>query len=95
LIPDKEILFFHAQEKYTFLNTVKENFIVPFTLKELEERLDPDIFIRVHRSHIVNIEQISSIQRWFGGKLQLKMKNEREVVVSSHYVNRFKEKIYL
>ena len=95
LIPDSEIFFFHAEDKVIFLNTSKENFIIPFTLKELEARLDPELFIRVHRAFIVNIEQISSIQRWFGNRLQLKMNNDKEVIVSSSYVKRFKEKIHL
>jgi len=95
LIPDSEVFFFHAEDKVTFLNTSKENYIIPFTLKELVARLDPDLFIRVHRAFIVNIEQISSIQRWFGNKLQLKMNNDRIIVVSSSYVSRFKEKIHL
>ena len=95
LIPDNEIAFFQAEDKYTFLNTSGERYIVPFTLKELEARLDPDLFVRVHRAFIVNIEHISSMERWFGGKIRLKMKNEKEVAVTSHYMKVFKERIHL
>lgn len=95
LIPDQDIYFFQAEEKYTFLNGARERYIVSFTLKELEERLDPDRFCRVHRSFIVNLEQIASIHKWFGGKLQLKMKNNKEVMVSAGYVSAFKQKIHL
>jgi len=94
LIPDDDILYFHAEDKYTFLNTSKDNFIIPFTLKELEEKLDQELFCRVHRSFIINIEKIESIHKWFGGKLQVKMKNGNEVVVSQNYVNAFKQKIH-
>jgi len=94
IIPDDEIHFFHAEDKYTFLNTAKGDYIIPFTLKELEEKLDPELFCRVQRSFIVNLEKINSIHKWFGGKLQLKMKNGKEIVVSQNYVNEFKEKIH-
>lgn len=94
IIPDEEIYFFHAEDKYTFLNTAKANHIIPFALKELEEKLNPDRFCRVHRSYIINLEKIEAIHKWFGGKLQLKMKNGKEIVVSQNYVNEFKQKIH-
>jgi len=93
LIPDNEIYFFHAEDKYTFLNTASTNYIIPFTLKELEKRLDPDLFARVHRTFIVNIEKIASIHKWFGGKLQLHLQNGKEIIVSQNYVNEFKQRI--
>jgi two-component system LytT family response regulator len=94
LIADQDIHFFHAEDKYTFLNTTKDSYIIPFTLKELEEKLDQDLFCRVHRSFIINLEKIDSIHKWFGGKLQLRMKNGKEIVVSQNYVNGFKQKIH-
>ena len=95
IIPDRDILFFHSEDKYTFLNTKDQSYIIPFTLKELEGRLDPECFIRIHRSFIVNLEQIGSIHKWFGGKLLLKMKNGKEMTVSQNYLGAFKEKIHL
>lgn len=95
IVPDSEIYFFHAEDKYTFLNTAKADHIIPFTLKELEEKLDPDRFCRVHRSYIVNLEKIEAIHKWFGGKLQLKMKNGKEIMASQNYVNEFKQRIHL
>lgn len=94
LIADQKIQFFHAEDKYTFLNTAKDSYIIPFTLKELEEKIDQNLFCRVHRSFIVNIEKIESIHKWFGGKLQLKMKSGKEIIVSQNYVNAFKQKIH-
>jgi two-component system LytT family response regulator len=95
IIPDHEIVYFHSEDKYTFLNTTEKNYIVPFTLKELEARLDPECFIRVHRGSIVNIVHIGSIHKWFGGRLLIKMKNGKEFTVSQNYVNDFKAKIHL
>jgi len=95
IVPDEDIIYFEAQDKCTFLYTSKDSYIIPFTLRELEERLKHELFIRVHRSAIVNIDHIQSIHRWFAGKLKLKMKNGKEVIVSQGYVKEFRKKIHL
>lgn len=95
LVPDSQISFFHSEDKYTFLNTEEKSYIIPFALKELEQKLDLDKFIRVHRKYIVNISNIVSIHRWFKGRLLLKMKGEKDIIVSQNYVDNFKEKIHL
>ncbi|MFZ5518845.1 MAG: LytR/AlgR family response regulator transcription factor [Candidatus Zhuqueibacterota bacterium] len=94
IIPDHEIHFFKAEEKYTFLQTAKDEYIIAFTLKELEDKLDPDLFCRVHRSFIINLEKIESIHKWFGGRLKLMMRNGQEILVSQNYVNEFKQRIH-
>lgn len=95
IVPDRDIMYFEAQDKCTFLYTKSDNYIIPFTLRELEKQLDRDSFIRVHRSAIVNVDQIQSIHRWFAGKLKLKMKNGNEVMVSQGYAKKFRKKIHL
>ncbi len=95
LISAGDVYFFNSEDKQTFLNTKERDFIIPFTLKELEEKLDEGSFIRVHRAYIVNIDHVSSIHTWFGGRLMLKMKNDSEIIVSRNYTAEFKEKINL
>lgn len=95
IIPDDKIQFIKAEDKYTFIHTDDKEYIIPFTLKELEQRLDPEKFVRVHRAFIVNLGQIASIHRWFGGRLLLKMRNQREITVSQSYTSAFKQKINL
>lgn len=95
IVPDSRITCFEAKDKYTFLYTEDKDYIIPFTLKELEARLDPDVFARVHKSCIVNIENISSIHKWFGGRLLVKIKGGKEAIVSQTYAAEFKKKIHL
>ena len=45
------------------------------TLDELQARLDPDVFWRVHRSHLVNINKIKEIVPWFSRNYILRMKD--------------------
>ena len=54
------------------------------TLDELQARLDPDVFWRVHRSHLVNINKIKEIVPWFSRNYILRMKDAKgtEIPVS-------------
>lgn len=95
LIPDSDVIFFQSEDKYTFLHTVEDRYIVPFSIKTLEERLDTERFIRVHRASIVNIDRIQTIHRWFKGKLKLRMKSGQEIIVSQNYAKAFRDMIHL
>jgi two-component system LytT family response regulator len=95
IVPQEKIDFFEAKEKYTYLHIEDRSYIVPFTLKDLEERTDPDVFVRVHRSFIINLEKIASIHQWFGGRLLLKMKGGKEIMVSQSYAGPIRKRFQL
>jgi DNA-binding LytR/AlgR family response regulator len=63
------------------------------TLDELQARLDPDIFWRVHRSHLVNITKIKEVVPWFSRNYLLKMKDPKstEIPVSRSQTRRLRE----
>lgn len=63
------------------------------TLDELQERLDPAVFWRVHRSHLVNITKIKEIVPWFSRNYLLKMKDPKttEIPVSRAQTRRLRE----
>ena len=56
-----DILWIEALENYMTINTVKDKYIVHFTMKSLEDKLPSSQFIRVHRSYIVRKDKIESI----------------------------------
>ena len=58
----KEIIYIEALENYIILNTKDEKFTIHFTLKAIENQLSSGIFIRVHRSFIVNKSMIKVIK---------------------------------
>jgi DNA-binding LytR/AlgR family response regulator len=58
----KDIIYIEALENYVILNTKNEKFTIHFTLKAIEFQLPSEIFIRVHRSFIVNISLIKAIK---------------------------------
>jgi DNA-binding LytR/AlgR family response regulator len=67
------------------------------TLDDLQERLDPDVFWRVHRSHLVNINKIKEIVPWFSRNYILRMKDAKgtEIPVSRSQTKRLREYLKL
>jgi two-component system LytT family response regulator/two-component system response regulator LytT len=67
------------------------------TLDELQARLDPNVFWRVHRSHLVNINKIKEIVPWFSRNYILRMKDEKatEIPVSRTQTRRLREYLKL
>ena len=67
------------------------------TLDELQARLDPAVFWRVHRSHLVNINKIKEIVPWFSRNYILKMRDARgsEIPVSRSQTKRLREYLKL
>jgi DNA-binding LytR/AlgR family response regulator len=67
------------------------------TLDELQTRLDPGVFWRVHRSHLVNITKIKEIVPWFSRNYLLRMKDSKatEIPVSRAQTRRLREYLQL
>ena len=67
------------------------------TLDELQARLDPSVFWRVHRSHLVNINKIKEIVPWFSRNYILRMKDAKatEIPVSRTQTRRLREYLKL
>ncbi len=67
------------------------------TLDELQARLDPDVFWRVHRSHLVNITKIKEIVPWFSRNYILRMNDSKatEIPVSRSQTRRLREYLKL
>ena len=67
------------------------------TLDELQARLDPDVFWRVHRSHLVNIGKVKEIVPWFSRNFVLRMRDGKssEIPVSRSQTKRLRQYLKL
>jgi two-component system response regulator LytT len=67
------------------------------TLEELHARLDPEVFWRVHRSHLVNINKVKEIVPWFSRNYILRMTDQKatEIPVSRSQTRRLREYLKL
>jgi DNA-binding LytR/AlgR family response regulator len=71
--------------------TADSESLITMPLKELIDRLDPEMFWQVHRGLIVNINSIKSVRRALAGHLDLRLKERPETLrVSAAYAHLFK-----
>jgi DNA-binding LytR/AlgR family response regulator len=75
VVPVKDILWFAVESRLVYAHVEGRSLMTNFTLRELEERLDPQVFFRAHKSRLVNLEQVKEIARWFGGRFRLVMRD--------------------
>jgi len=92
LIPVDEILFLRSDEKYTLVVTGDGEALIRTPIRELIERLDPQRFVQVHRSVVVNLHAISHVTRGPNETADLHLKARPEVLpVSRSYLHLFRQ----
>jgi two-component system, LytTR family, response regulator len=82
LVPEEEILCVEAQDDYVLVCTRDEEFLKKKTLKYYEGKLDPEYFLRVHRSFIVRFTAIQRIEAYSKDAYLALLKNGRKISVS-------------
>jgi two-component system LytT family response regulator len=70
-----DVTHFIAQDKLTYAVVNGRSHSVDQTIVELEHRLDPAKFLRIHRSALVNVEWVHEVNSWFAGKVVLTLKD--------------------
>jgi two-component system, LytTR family, response regulator len=87
------VTHFFAQDKLTYAATAEGQFVVDRTIAELEQELDPQRFIRIHRAILLNGDFVEEVHAWFGGRLRLRLKdgNQTELTVARERVKALKE----
>ncbi|KQV46267.1 LytTR family transcriptional regulator [Pelomonas sp. Root1217] len=90
-IPVDEVLFFHADDKYTVVQTATAEHLIRTPIFELSGQLDPDRFWQVHRSTIINLDHLAGTRRDEQSRLFVRIRGQaRELPVSRAYVHLFK-----
>ena len=90
-----DITHFIAHDKLTFAVVNGHRHCVDQTIADLERRLDPARFLRIHRSALVNIEWIHEVNAWFAGKVILTLKDAQhtQLTVARDRVRSVKERL--
>jgi two-component system LytT family response regulator len=86
-----EVQWMEAEGDYVNLHTAEDSYLVLQSLKQLETRLEPDKFVRVHRSSIVNLEAVKEIAPWSKGKWKIILKDGNEIIISRSGAQRLKK----
>ena len=64
-----------AEDDYVGVHSGGKRYLVYLTMSEFEARLDPQRFVRIHRSHIVNLDKVAAFLPEDGGRLSIEMKD--------------------
>lgn len=80
-----EIDWIEASDNYVRLHVGKESHLVHGTMSKLESKLDPEKFIRVHRSTIINLSRIKELHPLFHGEYSIRLQSGKELTSSRSY----------
>lgn len=90
-VPVEQVLYFHADEKYTCVQTAEAEYLIRTPIAELVQQLDSQRFWQVHRSTIINLDHLAGTRRDEVSRLFVRFhQHERELPVSRAYVHLFK-----
>jgi DNA-binding LytR/AlgR family response regulator len=73
-----DVLFCVSDDKYTRVQTLKQEFLIRKPIKELVEELDPKVFWQIHRSTLVNVKAIAGVQRDERGRQEVLIKGRSD-----------------
>lgn len=92
-VPVNAIEWVDAAGDYMCIHASGETFILRRTMKELEKELNPNLFQRIHRSAIVNVNQVEKLCTRQNGEYHISLKNGQKLKVSRSYKDRIKQLI--
>lgn len=90
-----EIDWIEAADNYVCLHCGKDTHILRETMNELEARLNPTRFIRVHRSAIVNLDCIKELQPWFRGDYKVMLNDGTELTLTKNHREKLESRLLL
>jgi two-component system, LytTR family, response regulator len=86
-----EVDWIEAAGNYVKLHVGREGHLIRETMNGLEAKLNPDKFLRIHRSTLVNIDRIKELNPLFSGDYTVMLKNGTELTLSRNYRDRLLE----
>jgi len=97
LIDLVRVTHFFARDKLTYAATAAKNYVIDHTIQELEQKVDPRKFVRIHRAILLNLDHVHELHSWFAGRMMVRLKDEKhtELTVSRDRVRTLKERLGL
>ena len=88
----RDIVRLEAGEDYTSVHTKGRTYLVYLALQDFERMLDAAKYVRVHRSHVVNLDHVAQFTPSDGGRFELEMADGTKLPVSRAYAKLLREK---
>lgn len=80
-----EVDWFEAAGNYVRIHSGKSSHLIRETMQRVESQLDPNLFVRIHRAVIVNLDRIRELQPWFAGDYVVILRDGRQLKLSRTY----------
>jgi two-component system LytT family response regulator len=93
MVDMSEIRWIEAERSYARIYLTTVSYAMRTSLGRFAQRLDPDRFVRIHRSTIVNLDHVSEVVRWFGSDYLVRLNDGAELRLSRTYWQRFKQRL--
>jgi two-component system LytT family response regulator len=90
----EDIVWLEARGKNVCAHLEGKSHVFRETLNNLEGRLDPGRFLRLHRSYIVNLDFVKEVQRWFNHEMLVILKDGTKLQVSRNACEKLKQVLF-
>jgi len=84
-LPMSDIRWISAEENYVRIRTSTETHLLRETMARLQEKLDPEVFLRIHRSSIVNLQYVKEVRTELDGEYSVVLLNGEKLGMSRSY----------
>ena len=89
----EEIDWVESAGNYVKLHVGNETHLLRETMTAIESQLDPEMFFRIHRCHIVNIERVRELQPSFNGEYVVFLKTGARLTLSRGYREKVQQRL--
>lgn len=95
LIELARVTHFQAKDKLTYAVASGKSYVVDATIAQLEQKLDPRKFIRIHRATLLNVDHVQEVHSWFAGGVVVRLKDDKrtELPVARDRVRALKQRL--
>ena len=91
ILPVEDIIYLEAQDDYVMIHSNSGKYLKQKTMKYYESNLDPAVFVRIHRSYIININCIKNIELLEKDSYQAILKDGPKLSISKSGYSRLRE----
>jgi two-component system LytT family response regulator len=85
IVPVNDIDWIETYGNYLKIHSTGKTYLLRETMSNLTERINPEKFLRIHRSTLVNLDRIKQLQAMFGGQYTVVLRDGTELTLSRNY----------
>ena len=90
-----KVSHFYSKDKLTYAATASKDYAIDIPISDLEEKLDPELFLRIHRATLLNLTYVDEVSSWFGGGMVVRLKDGKrtELPIARDRLREVKERL--